>query len=303
MKFGHKVINGRDAADKMLSVLKEEVDSIRARGWQPSLASVTVGDVDEVKLYVRNQKRFAARIGIEFEERQFASSISEAELRAAIATMNVDPRVTGIIIQRPVPDHISIRSLQETIHPFKDVEGMHPSSIGKIVYGSPEMGPCTAMAAVHLLKSTGVELEGLEVCVVGHSEIVGKPIAFLLMAEGATVTVCHHMTRSVANHSLKADVVFVAVGQPGLITGDMIKPGSIIIDIGINQVSDHDGKTKVVGDADFESCAEVADWITPVPGGVGPMTVAYLMKNAVVGVNRQSGYYEDLLGQNTLTPT
>ncbi|MEO1840945.1 MAG: tetrahydrofolate dehydrogenase/cyclohydrolase catalytic domain-containing protein, partial [Pseudomonadota bacterium] len=127
MKFGHKLINGRDAADKMLSVLKEEVDSIRARGWQPSLASITVGDVDEVKLYVRNQKRFAARIGIEFEERQFASSINEAELRAAIATMNVDPRVTGIIIQRPVPDHISIRSLQETIHPFKDVEGMHPS--------------------------------------------------------------------------------------------------------------------------------------------------------------------------------
>ena len=286
----------------MLSSLKEDVDSVRSRSWQPNLASISVGDVDEVALYIRNQKRFATRLGIKFEERQFASSISEAELQAAIATMNVDPRVTGIIVQRPVPDHISIRSLQKTIHLFKDAEGMHPSSIGKIVYGSPEMGPCTAMAAVHLLKSTGVELEGLEVCVVGHSEIVGKPIAFLLMAEGATVTVCHHMTRSVANHSLKADVVFVAVGQPELITGRMIKPGSIIIDIGINQVTAPAGKTKVVGDVDFESCAKVAGWITPVLGGEGPMTVAYLMKNAVVGVNRQSGYYEDLLGHNRLTP-
>lgn len=298
----HKLIEGRDEATKILSSLKDEIDSLTSKGWPPYLVSVTIGDVDEVKLYVRNQKRFAARANINFEEREFPASITEREMLAAIAAMNVDPRVTGIIIQRPVPEHISIRTLQETIHPLKDVEGMHPASIGKIVYQTPEMGPCTAMAAVHLLKATGVELEGLEVCVVGHSEIVGKPIAFLLMAEGATVTVCHHMTRSVIEHSKDADAVFIAVGRPGLITGDMIKAGSIIIDIGMNQIANSDGTARVVGDADFDSCHRVAGWITPVPGGVGPVTVAHLMKNAVVAARKQCNHYSSLMGQNTTAP-
>ena len=293
----HKLIDGRAEAGRILDNLREDVEHLNKKGWQPSIVSITVGDVDAVKLYVRNQKRNAERAGIGFEEREFPATITEGELIAAIAGMNVDPRVTGIIIQRPVPDHISVRRVQETIHPFKDIEGMHPSSIGKIVYSTPEMGPCTAMAAVHLLKTTGASLEGMEVCVVGHSEIVGKPIAFLLMAEGATVTVCHHMTRSVAVHSRQADVVFVAVGVPGLITSDMIKPGAVIIDIGINQITTEEGQTKVVGDADFESCVDVAGWITPVPGGVGPVTVAYLMKNAVIGAKRQSDHYASVMGQ------
>lgn len=300
--YEEKLIDGKGEATRILHRLAEETDALRAQGWQPHLVSITVGDVDAVRFYVRNQKRFADRAGIEYEERCFAASVSEAELQAAINSMNVDPRVTGIILQRPVPDHLSIRTLQETIHPLKDVEGMHPASIGKIVYNTPEMGPCTAMAAVHLLERTGTELQGLEVCVVGHSEIVGKPIAFLLMAEGATVTVCHHMTRSVAVHSREADAVFVAVGKPGLITGDMIKPGAIIIDIGINQVETADGTARIVGDVDFESCVEVAGWITPVPGGVGPVTVAQLMKNTVIGTVRQSEHYVSLMGQNQTSP-
>jgi methylenetetrahydrofolate dehydrogenase (NADP+)/methenyltetrahydrofolate cyclohydrolase len=178
---------------------------------------------------------------------------------------------------------------------LKDVEGMHPSSIGNIVYNDLVMGPCTAVAAVELLKRTKLRLQGLEVVVIGHSEIVGKPIAFLLMSEGATVTVCHHMTRNLAIHSRQADAVFVAVGQAGLVTGDMIKPGAALIDIGINQMPGPDRKMVLVGDADFNSCIEVAGWITPVPGGVGPVTVAIFMRNAVTAATLiKEGYAQSL---------
>jgi methylenetetrahydrofolate dehydrogenase (NADP+)/methenyltetrahydrofolate cyclohydrolase len=206
--------------------------------------------------------------------------------------MNADPRVTGIIIQRPVPKHISLRVLQASVSPMKDVEGMHPASIGNIVYNQLDLAPCTAAASVELLKSTGVKLEGLEVVVVGHSEIVGKPIAFLLMSAGATVTVCHHMTRSVAMHARRADALFVAIGRPRLIDGSMVKPGAVVIDIGINAVTDADGAKKIVGDVDYDSVKEVAGWITPVPGGVGPVTVAILMRNTVTALRRQKAVYE-----------
>ena len=153
-------------------------------------------------------------LGIAFDERHFAEDISEAEMLAAVQAMNADPRVTGIIVQRPVPEQINIKRLQSAIHPLKDVEGLHPASVGNIVYNELDLGPCTAMASVHILKTTGLNLSGLEVVVIGHSDIVGKPIAFLLMAEGATVTVCHHQTRNLAVHSRQADAVFVAVGSP-----------------------------------------------------------------------------------------
>jgi len=203
-----------------------------------------------------------------------------------LAGLNADPRVNGIIIQRPLPGHIPVKVLQKAVHPMKDVEGMHPSSIGNIVYNDLTLGPCTAVAAVEILKTLPLKMEGLDVCVIGHSEIVGKPIAFLMMGLGATVTVCHHMTRQVAVHSRAADAVFVAVGKPGLVRGEMLKPGAALIDIGINRV---DGRT--VGDADFASCAEVAGWITPVPGGVGPVTVAILLRNTMVALNRQRALY------------
>jgi methylenetetrahydrofolate dehydrogenase (NADP+)/methenyltetrahydrofolate cyclohydrolase len=299
--IGHKIIDGRAHAQELIEKLRPDVADLAKQGWQPHLVSVTVGDVEEVGLYVRNQRRNAEKAGIGFEERNFPAVVTEAELLAAIQSMNVDPRVTGVIIQRPVPDHISVRALQEGIHPLKDVEGMHPSSIGKIVYQNLEMGPCTAMAAVELLKTTRLEIKGLEVVMIGHSEIVGKPIAFLLMAEGATVTVCHHMTRNLAVHSRQADAVFVAAGKPNLINGNMVKPGAAVIDIGINQVTMDDGSSKVVGDVDFDSCAKVAGWITPVPGGVGPVTVAVLMRNGVIATRRQKTHYEGLLGRSTST--
>ncbi len=283
-------LNGRPVARRILDQVTEDAAELTALGWPPMLVSICIGDQAPTALYVRNQKRVAERCGIAFAERHFPSSISFAELEAAIQALNADPRVSGIVLQRPVAPHLSIRALQSTIHPMKDVEGMHPSSIGDIVYGGSELAPCTAVAAVELLRETGLPFKGLEVTVIGHSEIVGKPVAFLLMSEGATVTVCHHMTRSVAIHSRHADAVIIAVGRPRLLTGSMVKRGAAIIDIGINQIEEN-GETLVVGDADIASCRSVAGWITPVPGGVGPVTVSILMRNVISAVKRQSALY------------
>ena len=287
-----KDIDGRALAGEILDQVTEQVAGLKAAGWFPRLVSINVGDNPAAAFYLRNQRRKCERVGIEFEERQFREDITPQELHAAIWALNADPRVTGIIIQRPVPPSLSIRQLQAAIDPLKDVEGMHPASIGNIVYRELDLGPCTAMASVELLRRTGVQLEGLEATIIGHSEIVGKPIAFLLMAEGATVTVCHHMTRDVARHSRTSDVVFVAVGKPDLLNGDMIQPGATVIDIGINQVTDRDGKLRIVGDCNYESCYETAGWITPVPGGVGPVTASILMRNAAIATQRLKDHYE-----------
>ncbi|MGE4660552.1 MAG: bifunctional 5,10-methylenetetrahydrofolate dehydrogenase/5,10-methenyltetrahydrofolate cyclohydrolase [Arenicellales bacterium] len=293
MTGDYRDIDGKAVASSILAKVTQDVSELNASGWRPRLVSIRIGDDPAVNLYIRNQERAATQVGIDFERRNFSAEISEGEVRAAITHLNVDPGVTGIILQRPVPEHLPIQQLQSTIAPLKDVEGMHPASIGNIVYRNIDLGPCTAMAAVELLKETGVSLPGLEVTVIGHSEIVGKPIAFLLMAEGATVTVCHHMTREVAVHTRRADAVFIAVGKPGLLKGEMLKPGVVVIDIGINQIETEDGKSRVVGDCDYDACRNVAGWITPVPGGVGPVTVAVLMRNTVVAARRLQASYSD----------
>lgn len=293
MTGDYRDIDGKAVASSILAKVTQDVSELNASGWRPRLVSIRIGDDPAVNLYIRNQERAATQVGIDFERRNFPAEISEGEVRAAITHLNVDPGVTGIILQRPVPEHLPIQQLQSTIAPLKDVEGMHPASIGNIVYRNIDLGPCTAMAAVELLKETGVSLPGLEVTVIGHSEIVGKPIAFLLMAEGATVTVCHHMTREVAVHTRRADAVFIAVGKAGLLKGEMLKPGVVVIDIGINQIETEDGKSRVVGDCDYDACRNVAGWITPVPGGVGPVTVAVLMRNTVVAARRLQASYSD----------
>ena len=286
------ILDGKEIAREILEEVSAEVSELKTSGWDPKLISIKVGENPAVDLYIRNQRLKAEKVGIIFEEKDYPHDISTNELQAAITNFNVDPKVTGIFLQRPAPESISIKTLQKAIHPLKDVEGMHPTSIGNIVYNELELGPCTAMASVELLRRTGQDLKGLEVVVIGHSEIVGKPIAFLLMAEGATVTVCHHMTKDVADHSRRADAVFVAVGKPNLITADMLKSGATLIDIGINRVTDEQGKSRIVGDSDFDSCSEKAGWITPVPGGVGPVTVSYLMLNSVSAAQRLKSHYE-----------
>ena len=293
-----QLIDGKQIAAQISAQSKESSAKLTKAGWSPRLVSISVGDSAAAALYVRNQARAAQASGIEFETRDYPSNTSLEQMIGILQGLNADPRVNGVIIQRPLPDHIPVKVLQRAVHPLKDVEGMHPASIGNIVYNDLVLGPCTAVAAVEILKTLPLDLAGLNVTVIGHSEIVGKPIAFLLMSLGATVTVCHHQTRSVAMHSRAADAVFVAVGKPGLLTGEMLKPGAAVIDIGINRV---DGKT--VGDADFESCAQVAHWLTPVPGGVGPVTVATLMKNAIIATQQQMAHYRDEFTQQMPLPT
>ena len=283
----HRLIDGRAVRDRILDQVAERVRAGSARHALGRLVSISIGEHKEVSVYVRGQASAAKKVGIPFEDQTWPSTLTQEECKARLVGMNDDPGVLGVILQRPVPKHIHGRSLASAIHPFKDIEGMNPASIGNIVYNDLALAPCTAAASVELIKATGLNLHGLEVVMVGHSEIVGKPAAFMLMAEGATVTVCHHMTRSVAAHSRRADAVLVAVGRPKFLRADMVKPGAAVIDIGINQIVGPNGEVQIVGDVDTENVKEVASWVTPVPGGVGPVTVAMFMRNAIIAHEKQ----------------
>lgn len=280
-----RFLDGKAVAARILEETRDEFS--RLGGAKGRLVSISIGEVGEIAVYIRNQGRAAERINVPFDDQYWPGDLTQEECKQRLAAMNDDPEITGIILQRPVPEHINVRSLQSAIHPLKDVEGMNPASIGNIVYNDLALSPCTAAASVEMIRETGMDMAGLEVVMIGHSEIVGKPAAFMLMAEGATVTVCHHLTRSVAAHSRRADAVLVAVGIPGFLKADMVKPGAAVIDIGINQVTDANGNVAIVGDVDAEAVLQVASWVTPVPGGVGPVTVAMLMRNALTAVKRQ----------------
>ena len=281
------LIYGAEIRRRILDDVADDISRLGKRRKVGRLVSVGIGDVEEIAVYIRGQARAAAAVGLPFDQQHWSADLTQDECKRRLVEMNDDPDVLGVILQRPVPAHVNVRSLQSAIHPLKDVEGMNPASIGNIVYNQMALAPCTAAASVEMIRATGMKIEGMEVVVVGHSEIVGKPAAFMLMAEGATVTVCHHMTRSVAAHTRRADAVLVAVGMPGLLTADMVKPGAAVIDIGINQVTDVDGTSRIVGDADTAAVAEVASWTTPVPGGVGPVTVSMLMRNAAIAFEKQ----------------
>ena len=297
--LSHKIIDGKSQAERIKDEIRVRVKILMEMGWQPRLVSIDVGDNPAIAVYIKNQQRACDQVGIHFEHRHFPENISRGELLAAIHALNADPRVTGIILQRPVPRMLDLEQTENAIHSSKDVEGMSSANIGNIVYGDSSLGPCTSLASVELLRSTGLNLRGLEVVVVGHSEIVGKPVALLLVEELATVTICHHGTRNLSYHTRQADALIVAVGKPGLITAEMVKPGAAVIDIGINHilVTQPDGsqRSKIVGDVDFDGVHEIAGWITPVPGGVGPMTVAMLLRNTVVATERQRQRYEEAM--------
>ena len=283
----NRLLFGKTVRKRILSDVKKRLKKAQHSHEIGRLVSISIGKQADIDVYIRNQARTAEKLGIPFDAQFWDGDITQTEAKQRIVHMNDDNGVLGIILQRPTPEHINVRSLQSAIHPLKDVEGMNPASIGNIVYDDLALVPCTAAASVELIKETGLDLKGLEVVMVGHSAIVGKPAAFLLMAEGATVTVCHHMTRSVAAHSRRADALIVAVGVPHLIGADMVKPGAAVIDIGINQVDDGEGGSKIVGDVDTDAVKNVASWVTPVPGGVGPVTVSILMRNAVTALEKQ----------------
>jgi methylenetetrahydrofolate dehydrogenase (NADP+) / methenyltetrahydrofolate cyclohydrolase len=284
----HRLLNGRAVRDRILATVAQRVTTAKVSRPIGRIISVSIGENKAAAVYVRGQARAAQKVGFVFDEQTWPSALTQDECKARLVAMNDDSGVLGVILQRPVPRHINVRSLASAIHPFKDLEGMNPASIGDIVYNDLALAPCTAAASVELIRETGLDLHGLEVVMIGHSEIVGKPAAFMLMAEGATVTVCHHLTRSVAAHSRRADAVLVAVGKPRFLHADMVKPGAAVIDIGINQISGPDGTPVIVGDVDTDSVKEIASWVTPVPGGVGPVTVAMFMRNAITAHEKQA---------------
>jgi methylenetetrahydrofolate dehydrogenase (NADP+)/methenyltetrahydrofolate cyclohydrolase len=239
--------------------------------------SLAVGDEDAAScVYLKSQKKATAKVGIDFEVQLMPADSSEASVVRRLEALNRDASVHGIMIQRPLPGHLNPSEVIRSLDPAKDVEGVHPENLGCIVHGIPGRIPCTADAAVRLFRSTNLAPKGLEVVVVGHSEIVGKPIALLLVHELATVTICHIGTNDLKSHTRRADVLFVATGVPGLVRREMVKPGAAVIDIGINRT-----EAGLVGDVAFDEVREVAGWITPVPGGVGPVTTAVLLENTV----------------------
>lgn len=270
-----QLLDGKQIAKRMRERLREARDAFTDRPVR--LVSLEIGQNPAADVYVRNQQRAANEVGIDMEVQNLPIATTEADLLAKIAELNARDDVSGMIVQRPLPPGIDPRHVQTAIDPSKDVEGMHPANMGSILYREPLLPPCTAAAAQHLIVETGMDLRGAETVVVGHSEIVGKPIAVLLLHHLSTVTVCHIGTKNLVEHTRRADIVVVAVGKPGLVHGDMLKEGACVIDVGINQ--GHDGK--IVGDVDFASANAVAGFLTPVPGGVGPVTVAMLLRNTL----------------------
>jgi methylenetetrahydrofolate dehydrogenase (NADP+)/methenyltetrahydrofolate cyclohydrolase len=277
-----KLLEGKGIAETIKGDLKDEIDSMPKK---PVLASVMVGDNPGAEAYVKSQQKTAAALGVEYLFHKLEKDITEAKFVEFIQGLNADKSVNGIIIQMPLPAHIDYKKISQFIAPEKDVEGMHPANMGKIVFGKTKVLPCTAAAVMELLKAISVDLYGREVVVVGHSEIVGKPLALLLLEKFATVTVCHIGTSAAGkleDHVRGADILIVAVGKAGLIKGELVKEGAIVIDVGINRVND-----KIVGDVEFEAAEKRAAYITPVPGGVGPLTVTMLMRNVVEAAKSQ----------------
>ena len=275
-------LDGRGLAERLRAEHANEVERLAAAGRRPRLAVVRVGANEAAEAYVRGQQRGAERWGIDYATVDVAPEAGERGVRRALKALNDDRAVTGVMLALPLPPGLGARTLQHEIDPRKDVEGVHPENLGGCLYGRYGLLPCTALAVMALVEECGLALRGKEAVVVGHSEIVGKPVALLLLAQDATVTVAHKFTVDLAARTRAADLLVVAVGRPGLITPGMVKPGAVVIDVGINAVPGPEGQggTRIVGDVD-PGVAAVASCLTPVPGGVGPVTVAMLMRNTV----------------------
>jgi methylenetetrahydrofolate dehydrogenase (NADP+)/methenyltetrahydrofolate cyclohydrolase len=279
-----KVLDGRALAERIRQEHAPKLQVLADAGRRPRLVVVRVGEDKAAEAYLRGQRRAAEAWGIDFAVETLPSASTEKAILKAIRALNADPAVTGILLSLPLPPGIGARRLQHEIAPDKDVEGVHPENLGECLYGRYGLLPCTALAVMALIESAGVDLEGQRAVVVGHSEIVGKPVALLLLAQNATVTVCHKYTSDLADFTREADVLVVAVGKPGLIRADMVRTGAVVVDVGINAVPrpDDPARMRIVGDVDFDAVQPLTSAITPVPGGVGPVTVAMLLRNTVL---------------------
>lgn len=278
-----KIIDGKAIAAKVRQQIGIKVAELKNKGITPGLAVVLVGDDPASKVYVGMKKKNCLELGMYSADHELPASTTEAELLKLIAQLNADDRVHGILVQLPLPDHIDSDKVLEAISPDKDADGFHPFNVGRLAIGKPTFQPCTPYGVMVMLDEIGYDLTGKEVVVVGRSNIVGKPVALMCLARHATVTVCHSRTKDLAEVVRRADVVIAAVGKAEMVKGDWIKPGAVVIDVGINRVADK----KLVGDVEYAAAAERASAITPVPGGVGPMTIAMLLQNTLESAERR----------------
>lgn len=273
-----QIIDGKAIAADVRAQVKESVSEMTAKGLRaPGLAVVLVGENPASQVYVRNKRKSCDEVGFISQSHDLPADTAEDTLLALIDRLNQDDAIDGILVQLPLPDHINEETVIERISPFKDVDGFHPYNVGRLTLRMPILRPCTPFGVMTMLKTTGVELEGKDAVIIGQSNIVGRPMALELLAERCTITVCHSRTKDLANKVRAADIVVAAVGRPEFVAGNWIKPGAVVIDVGINRLD----TGKLVGDVDFAGASEHAAWITPVPGGVGPMTIATLLQNTL----------------------
>ncbi|MBK1781198.1 bifunctional methylenetetrahydrofolate dehydrogenase/methenyltetrahydrofolate cyclohydrolase FolD [Advenella sp. WQ 585] len=278
-----RIIDGKKLAETIKLNLADRINALKEKDIIPGLTVILVGDDPASQVYVRNKANTFTKLGLNSSVEQYPASLSEEALCDRIRELNNDPSVHGILVQLPLPANLDANKVIETISPEKDVDGFHISNAGALMTGRPLFIPCTPYGVMKMLESENVELRGAEAVVIGASNIVGKPMALLLQKAGATVTICNSKTKDLAAHTKRADILVVATGRPGMVTGDMIKPGAIVIDVGINRGAD--GKLK--GDVEFSSAKNVAGAITPVPGGVGPMTIVMLLVNTIEAAERK----------------
>ncbi|MEA3465467.1 MAG: bifunctional methylenetetrahydrofolate dehydrogenase/methenyltetrahydrofolate cyclohydrolase FolD [Thermodesulfobacteriota bacterium] len=278
-----KLIDGKALAAQMREQMAQRVQELIGRGVTPGLAVVLVGEDPASRVYVTMKEKACAATGIYSAEHKLSAETTQQDLLELVDQLNNDERIDGILVQLPLPDHIDEECVLNAISPLKDVDGFHPFSVGCLATGNPTFRSCTPYGVMKMLESISYDLNGKEVVVVGRSNIVGKPIALMCLAENATVTICHSRTKDLPAHVGRADVVIAAVGRPEMIKGSWIKPGAVVIDVGINRV----GGKKLVGDVEFAAAAERASYITPVPGGVGPMTITMLLFNTIQSANRR----------------
>jgi len=272
-----KIIDGKSLAAALRASLKSRIDALAARGVRPGLAAILAGDDPASRVYVRNKARACDDTGVRSEIHELPENVSERALLERIAQLNADRPVHGVLVQLPLPRHLDAHRVLDAVSPAKDVDGFHAVNLGALVQGRPGFVPGTPAGVMRLIEHAGVDLAGRQAVIVGRSNIVGKPLALLLLQKDATVTICHSRTRDLAAVARQADVLIAAVGRPGLIAASMVKPGACVIDVGINRMADG----KLAGDVDFDAVKEIAGSITPVPGGVGPMTIAMLIANTV----------------------
>lgn len=287
------LIDGKALAARILTELQQRIQALQPEiGRPPGLAVLMVGDNPASAAYVRNKERACTKVGIASFGQHFPSETTQSELQQVIQALNQDERVDGILVQLPLPEHLDAVSLLHEIDPDKDADGLHPANLGRLVRGEPGLRSCTPAGVMRLLQEYQIQLQGKQAVVVGRSILVGKPLALMLLAADATVTIAHSRSHDLQAIAKSADVLISAVGRPAFITAGMVKPGAVVVDVGINRVTDATGNSRLVGDVDFESVQTVAEFLTPVPGGIGPMTVAMLLQNTVLSYSQRPRSFE-----------